>query len=172
MRLCDRNFPAFRFRKPENQWKCKKSRFIQLPSPLRRKYTSTWILLAVTTYTRANLALYPQVHRWNSGPYISVEALRIYPIEYQNMRLQRSFRIYVWDQVQSAHNSGICHSRNPTERLSESASDLDVWAFAVLFHFLLMSCHIFPSVQFRDHTDEVLRHMMVVLQRKLLERLW
>src|SRR5258705_13304791 len=87
------------------------------------------------------------------------------------MRLQRSFRIYVWDQVQSAHNSGICHSRNPTERLSESASDLDVWAFAVLFHFLLMSCHIFPSVQFRDHTDEVLRHMMV-LQRKLLERLW
>ncbi len=52
-----------------------KSRFIQLPSPLRRKYTSTWILLAVTTYTRANLALYPQVHRWNSGPYISVEAL-------------------------------------------------------------------------------------------------
>ncbi len=42
----------------------KRGKFIQLPSPLgplRRKYTSTWILLAVTTYTRVNLAHYPHM---------------------------------------------------------------------------------------------------------------
>jgi serine/threonine-protein kinase SRPK3 len=47
----------------------------------------------------------------------------------------------------------------------------DVWAFAVLFNFLLTCCHIFPSVQFRDQSNEVLRHMVVV-QSKLPERLW
>ena len=74
-------------------------------------------VLGVTTYTRArqrNMALYPGVHCWNSGPEFSDEALplRSHPTEYQNMRLQWGFHICPRDQPQ-----GVCRSRNPTGRL-------------------------------------------------------